>query len=188
MAGFAVRALAVGTTRPGTRTGISALPLFYPSSEHRHKAAFLAKKVLHKAITAIQIFIGRRFRLKLKNTYQVCKFYYEKGKRKIGRILDYMGFLFYRSKTLIRKHIMLAATRLAKRLHEEKEAGRGYFTKHMKAMLSYIGWFDCTDTYDCYKEHIKPYVKVGKLKKIVSKLDRRKNHEAVERGTVLRAA
>ena len=147
-----------------------------------------AKKVLHKAITAIQIFIGRRFRLKLKNTYQVCKFYYEKGKRKIGRILDYMGFLFYRAKTIIRKGIMLSATRLAKHLHKVKEAGRGYFAKHLKAMLSYIGWFDCTDTYDCYQEHIKPYVKVGKLKKIVSKLDRRTNHEAVERRTLCGAA
>lgn len=147
-----------------------------------------AKKVLHKAITAIQIFIGRRFRLKLKNTYQVCKFYYEKGKRKIGRILDYMGFLFYREKTIIRKGIMLSASRLARHLHKAKEIGRGYFAKHLKAMLSYIGWFDCTDTYDCYQEHIKPYVKVGKLKKIVSKLDRRTNHEAVERRTLCGAA
>lgn len=147
-----------------------------------------AKKVLHKAITAIQIFIGRRFRLKLKNTYQVCKFYYEKGERKIGRILDYMGFLFYREKTIIRKGIMLSASRLAKHLHKAKEAGRGYFEKHLKAMLSYIGWFDCTDTYDCYQEHIKPYVKVGKLKNIVSKLDRRTNHEAVERRTLCGAA
>lgn len=146
-----------------------------------------AKKILHKAITEIRIFIGRRFRLKLKRNYQVIRFYYE-GKRIIGRPLDYMGFLFYRSKTLVRKHIMMAATRLAKRLHDEKEAGRGYFTKHMKAMLSYIGWFDCTNTYDCYKEYIKPCVNIGRLKKIVSKLDRRKNHEAVERGTVLRAA
>lgn len=147
-----------------------------------------AKKVLHKAITAIQIFIGRRFRLKLKNTYQVCKFYYEKGKRKIGRILDYMGFLFYREKTIIRKGIMLSDSRLAKHLHKANEVGRGYFAKHLKAMLSYIGWFDCTDTYDCYQEHIKPYVKVGKLKKIVSKLDRRTNHEAVERRTLCGAA
>lgn len=146
-----------------------------------------AKKILHKAIVEIRIFIGRRFRLKLKRNYQVIRFYYE-GKRIIGRPLDYMGFLFYRSKTLIRKHIMLEATRLSKRLHEEKEAGRGYFTRNMKAMLSYMGWFSCTNTCDCYKEYIKPYVNIGRMKKIVSKLDRRKNHEAVERGMVLKAA
>jgi hypothetical protein len=99
----------------------------------------------------------------------------------IGRCLDFMGFKFYRDKTIIRKNIMLAATRLAKRMHKTKEAGRCYFAKHIKAMLSYMGWFGCTDAYDCYLKHIKPYVAIGKLKKIVSKLDRRLNDETVDR-------
>lgn len=144
-----------------------------------------SKKKLHAAIVEIQKFIGRRFRLKLKNNYQVCKFYYEKGKRKIGRILDFMGFQFYREKTLIRKSIMLSATRLARRMQRSREAGRGYFATHIKAMLSYMGWFDCTDTYECYQTYIKPFIlRIGKLKKIVSKLDRRQNHETVDRGTM----
>lgn len=141
------------------------------------------KKKLHRAIVEIQIFIGRRFRLKLKHNYQVCKFCYKKGERTIGRCLDFMGFLFYREKTLIRKNIMLSATRLAKHMHQAKEAGRGYFAKHIKAMLSYMGWFSCTNTYECYRENIKPFVKIGKLK-IVSKLDRRQNHETVDNRTM----
>lgn len=149
-----------------------------------------SKKRLHQAVTAIKQFIGRRFRLKLKHNFQVCKFYFvKKSGAAIGRCLDFMGFQFYREKTLIRKNIMLAATRLAKQMHKAKEAGRGYFAKHLKAMLSYMGWFDCTNTYDCYLEYIKPHVVIGKLKKIVSKLDRRKNHyEAVERRALLNAA
>jgi len=147
-----------------------------------------AKKALHRVIVAIMEFLGRRFRLKLKRTFQVCRFYYEKAGRITGRVLDYMGFLFYRNKTIIRKSIMLSAIRMAKQLYNAKQAGRGYFEKHIKAMLSYIGWFDCTDTYSCYEEHIKPYVRVSKLKKIVSKLDRRANHETVERRTLCRAA
>ena len=144
-----------------------------------------SKKKLQNAIIEIRIFIGRRFRLKLKDNYQVCKFYYEKGKRKIGRVLDFMGFLFYREKTLIRKSIMLSATRLARKMQRSREAGRGYFATHIKAMLSYMGWFDCTDTYECYQTHIKPFIlRIGKLKKIVSKLDRRQNHETVDRGTM----
>lgn len=142
------------------------------------------KKKLHRAIVEIQIFIGRRFRLKLKHNYQVCKFCYKKSKRTIGRCLDFMGFLFYREKTLIRKNIMLSATRLAKHMHQAKEAGRGYFAKHIKAMLSYMGWFSCTNTYECYRENIKPFVKISKLKKIVSKLDRRQNHETVDNRTM----
>ena len=147
-----------------------------------------AKKSLRTAVVKIMMFIGRRFRLKLKRTFQVCRFYYE-GKRKIGRPLDFMGFLFYRNKTILRKSIMIEATRTARKLKAAKEAGRGYFAKHVKAMLSYMGWFDCTNTYDCYLEYIKPLVNIGKLKKIVSKLDRRKNHyEAVERRALPNAA
>ena len=55
-----------------------------------------SKKVLQRAIVEIRKMLGQRFRLKLKHNYQVCKFYYEKGKRKIGRALDFMGFIFYR--------------------------------------------------------------------------------------------
>ena len=149
-----------------------------------------SKKKLHAAIVEIRKFIGRRFRLKLKDNYQVCKFYFEKAGRIIGRPLDFMGFVFFREKTLIRKSIMLSATRLAKKMNRAKEAGRGYFVKHIKAMLSYKGWFDCTDTYDCYLEYIKPFIiRIGRLKKIVSKLDRRKNrNETVGRGTKRKAA
>lgn len=145
-----------------------------------------AKKVLHKAVVEIKKFLGRRFRLKLKNTYQVCRFYYEKGKRKIGRVLDFMGFVFYRDKTIIRKSIMIAATRMAKKLHKSKQEGRGYYAKHIKSMLSYMGWFNCTNTYDCYQKYIKPYANIGKLKKIVSKLDRRSRNETVDRRTMFR--
>lgn len=146
------------------------------------------KKTLHKAIVAIMQMLGQRFRLKLKRTYQVCKFYYQKGKRIIGRPLDFMGFLFYREKTIIRKSIMLSATRLAAKMNRAKEENRGYFQKHIEAMLSYMGWFTCTDTYECYEQRIKPYVNIGRLKKIISKLKRRQNHETVDTGTMFGAA
>lgn len=148
-----------------------------------------AKKKLQATIVSIQIFIGQRYRLRLKGNYQVCRFYYEGKRKKIGRPLDFMGFQFYRNKVILRKSIMIAATRTAKKLARAKAAGRSYYETHVKAMLSYVGWFDCTNTYDCYTEYIKPLVNVGKLKKIVSKLNRRKNHyEAVERRTLQYAA
>lgn len=148
-----------------------------------------SKKWLHEAIIQIMRFIGRRFRLKLKRTHQVCKFYYVGKKGAIGRPLDFMGFLFFRDRTIIRKNIMVKATALARKLCSAKNAGRRYFINHIKAMLSYMGWFSCTDTYDCYRERIKPFVNIGKLKKIVSKLDRRDDYyEAVEKGTLCQAA
>lgn len=147
------------------------------------------KKELHAAIIDVMKILGRRFRLKLKNNYQVFRFdYVKKDGKRIGRPLDFMGFLFFRDKTLIRKRIMIAATKLAKRMNREKEIRKGYFRKHISAMISYIGWFDCTDTYGCYEKHIKPFVNIGRLKKIISKLQRRQNDETVDSGTLLRAA
>lgn len=147
------------------------------------------KKILHRAVIELMKMLGRRFRLKLKSTWQVCKFIYEgkkntiattagKPRRKkiIGRPLDYMGFLFYRNRTIIRKRIMLTATRLASRMHRTKEAGRKYYKRHVSAMLSYIGWFFCTDTYQCYSDRIKPFVKIKNMKRIISKIQRRQNH------------
>ncbi len=149
-----------------------------------------SKKKLHQAITAIRQFIGRRFRLKLKRNYQVCKFdFVKKSGQTIGRPIDFMGFVFFRTRTVIRESIMLSATRLAVKMYKTKEAKRGYFVKHIQAMVSYFGWFSCTDTYGCYEKHIKPFVTFGKLKKIISKLQRRQNkHEGLDTGAMLQPA
>lgn len=149
-----------------------------------------SKKKLHEAIAAIRQFIGRRFRLKLKRNYQVCKFdFVKKSGQTIGRPIDYMGFVFFRTRTVIRESIMLSASRLAVKMYKGREANRGYFVKHIQAMISYGGWFSCTDTYGCYEDRIKPFVNFGKLKKIISKLQRRQNkHERLDKGAMLRAA
>ena len=148
-----------------------------------------SKKKLHQAIVAIRQFLGRRLRLKLKRNYQVCKFdFAKKTGQRIGRVIDFMGFVFFRSRTVIRKSIMLSATRLAKKMNKNKQKLRGYYRKHIEAMISYMGWFSCTDTYHCYEENIKPQVNIGNLKRIESKLQRRLNHESMERREMFRAA
>ena len=140
------------------------------------------KKTLKKVLIEIKKFLGQRFRLKIKKTWQICKFHYEKRKKVIGRPLDFMGFLFYRNRTIIRKKTMLSATRLAKKIHNAKNQNRGIYKKHISGMLSYIGWFTCTDTYDCYLKYIKPLISVRKLKHIISKITRKENeHEAMAR-------
>lgn len=147
------------------------------------------KKVLHSAIVEIRKMLGRRFRLKLKRTAQVCKFYYQGKKRTIGRPLDFMGFVFFREHTIIRKNIMLKATRLAARMKRTADAGKKYYQRHVSAMLSYMGWFTCSDTYGCYLQRIKPFVEIRKLKHIISKIQRRKNHhDRMDQGILLQPA
>lgn len=135
------------------------------------------KKELHKEVEKIKMLLGQRFRLRLKDNYQVSKFIY-KGK---GRCLDYMGFKFYREKTTMRKSIMISAVRLARKLYKAKASGRGYYYLWIYAMISYMGWFSNTDTYACYWHNIKPMVDIGKLKTIISRRDR---HESMEKRTL----
>lgn len=154
-----------------------------------------AKKALHRIIPSVRQELGR-LRLRLKRNYQVCRFDYPTGKTRRtcggkeveirkGRPLDFMGFLFFREKTLIRKSIMLHATRTARKLYRAKEAGRRYYAKSVRAMVSHMGWFLHTDSYNCYEVEIKPYVNIGKLKKIISKLDKEASkNERMEKGVL----
>jgi len=129
-----------------------------------------SKKKLRSVHEAIRISLSR-LRLKLKRTWQIFRFDYNRK----GRPLDFMGFLFFRNRTTIRKSILIKATRTARRLRKAKDAGRRMYEKMVRGMVSRMGWFRCTKTYECYLMHIKPFVNIGKLKKIISKLDRKEN-------------
>lgn len=107
--------------------------------------------------------------LTLKGNWQVFRFDYIKHGKHYGRCLDFMGFKFYRDKTILRKSIMLKACRKAKKISKKDKAT----IYDIRQMLSYIGWIDCTDTYNMYENRIKPYVNIGKCKKRISKYDKR---------------
>lgn len=54
---------------------------------------------------------------------------------------------------------------------------------YMRYMLSYMGLFKHTDTYNYYIDYIKPKINVKKLKRIVSKHSRKENeHDRLEKG------
>lgn len=132
-----------------------------------------AKRRLHELTVKIKQFLGQRFRLKLKRNYQVSLFDY-RGK---GRVIDFMGFLFWRNRVTIRKRILLKATRTARYIARVQKNGRRLFKNKAQAMISYMGWFTPTDSYECYKTRIKPYVSIKRLKQRVSRLDKKENRQ-----------
>lgn len=131
------------------------------------------KKELHLIIDKIQAYLKEELGLKLKETYQVFRFDYidKKDGRRKGRPLDFLGFLFYRDKTILRKSNMLRATRKAKRLGKKSQIN----WHDASSMLSSMGWVKHTDTYDMYLERIKPYINVKKLKRVVGNHQRKVN-------------
>lgn len=148
-----------------------------------------SKKNLHKAIAYIKQWLGRH-RLKLKGDWQVFRFdYTKKSGEKTGRRVSAMGWLFYRNRTVVRKHIMLHVVRASAHIGRLQAAGKKYPESLCRRILSLMGWIKHSDTYLCYLMHIKPNVSIRKLKKIISKIDRRNNKGAgMESGTMCCAA
>lgn len=127
------------------------------------------KKVLHRMRQAIADYLVDELGLELKDNWQVFRFsYIDADGEERGRDLDFMGFRFFRNRTILRKSIMYKATRKARKL-SKKEKPTIYDARQM---LSYLGWIDCTDTYRMYHKWIKPYISFQRLKRKVSQYDK----------------
>lgn len=146
------------------------------------------KRKLHQLRQKVGDYLNIEMHQKLKYNWQVFRFEHPVGKKvkgekqkTKGRAVDFMGFVFHYNRTTLRKTILYRSRRKAHRL-EKKEKVTWY---DASAMLSYMGWYDDTDTYDYFREYIKPCVDVKKLKKIVSKHSRKeqKQHDKLVQST-----
>lgn len=131
------------------------------------------KRALHRMREKIGRYLRDVLGLEMKGNWQVYLFDYQKGGGRVGRDLDYMGFRIYREHTALRRSIMLKCTRKARRVRK-KVMRTGRKTVHdSRQMLSYLGWIDATDTYDMYRERVKPFVSFRQMKRQVGRYDRR---------------
>lgn len=85
--------------------------------------------------------------------------------KEYGRALDFMGFIFRRTRTTIRKALFYRITRKARRLSKKEKVN----WHDACSMISSMGYFKYTNTYNMYLEWIKPYINIKTLKKKVSK-------------------
>lgn len=103
--------------------------------------------------------------LKLKPNYQVWKVH--------SRPIDFVGYRFYKEKTLLRKKIFF---RLCRRVRNVRRAG--YITvRQAQGILSLLGWLYHISGWKFYKEKIYPYAPKWKLKNIVSNHAKKINSE-----------
>lgn len=144
-----------------------------------------SKKKLHKMHKAIEVYLNENLELEIKDDWQAFRFEYpvikdgkslldENGKQVTkGRMLDFMGFQFHHDRTTIRKSNIESARRKAN--HIAKQDKISWY--NASVMLSYMGLFKHTDTYNYYTEYIKPKINIKKLKRIVSKHSRKENEK-----------
>lgn len=121
------------------------------------------KKELHKLLKKINIYL-ESLNLKLKGNWQIFRFDYNYRGKYGGRCIDFMGYKFYRNRTILRKSIMLKASRKALKI--DKKANVTWYDAAQ--MLSYCGYFKHTDTYECFQKYLKPHINVRRLKHKVS--------------------
>lgn len=118
------------------------------------------KKKLHKARIAISDYL-ESIHLKLKGNWQVFKI----NKRDI----DFLGFRFFRHKTILRKRNALRIRRRFKKIGKKKNLSY----KDACAVISYWGWIKRSNSYGFYNKHVKPFISIGLARGVVSLHDRK---------------
>lgn len=129
------------------------------------------KKKLHKLKKDLDECLAS-FGLSIKGNWQVFRFDYidKEGNRK-GQDLDFMGFRFFRDKTIIRKKIMMKIARKSKKMHKKR-----FVTIHeCRQLLSYFGWIRHTDSINFLVNTILPNFSIKYCKHVVSEYDKKMN-------------
>lgn len=142
------------------------------------------KKTLRNLFVDIKKTLGT-LHLTVKSNWQICRMQYvDKQWKSRGRMLDFMGFVFARGFTILRKTIMLSISRKAKRISLKEN----WSMKDAQSLLSYKGWIKHADVHNFYVDRVKPYVDFYNLRKFVSRSDRRNRRDELEKRMLCIAA
>jgi hypothetical protein len=113
------------------------------------------KKKLHLARKMISEYLNS-IDLQLKGNWQVSKVN--------DRDIDFLGFRFFRDKTILRKRNALRIRRRIRKIGKKKELS----LKDACAVISYWGWIKRSNSFNFYNKYVKPTISVGRAKKAVS--------------------
>lgn len=139
------------------------------------------KKELHKIREKISNYLKSNLNLRLKSNWQVFPISYtsKKDKKEHGRPLDFLGFLLYHDKTIIRKHDLLALTRKATKV--SKKSIQRATENDCLSILSRMGTLKHTNTYKMANKYIYSKLSINDLKKKVSILKRRELGQVIDK-------
>lgn len=139
---------------------------FHPKAYTRYVDDIVVFDNSKKRLRIIRRYLEGLFIMKslvMKGNYRIVKF-------NDRNFLDFMGYRFYLNRVTLRKSIMIRISRKAKTL--TKKPLNIYYAR---SMASSIGPLKDTNTYNMYKDRIKPFVNFGKIKHYISEFDRRAN-------------
>ncbi len=129
------------------------------------------KKELHAMVLEIEWYLREELHLKLKGDWQIFRFegYNRKAGKVTGRAINCLGFVVHNNRITLRKTILKRARAKANRIYRQKRCRR----IDAAAVISYLGYFDHSDTYGYYLRYIKPKVSVQYCKRRIAALARK---------------
>ena len=80
------------------------------------------------------------------------------------RAIDFLGFRFFRNKTILRKRNALRIRRRTRRISQKRELS----LKDALAVISYWGWIKRSDSYRFYTRYMKRKISLRQAKGVVS--------------------
>lgn len=129
------------------------------------------KRNLRKCFEHIKIYLGN-IKLMVKNNYHLY--------RAIKEPISFLGFIFTGTQVRLRKNIAKNILRVTKRIKKSIKRKQPIWIKDARTLLSYMGWIKHSDGYLFYLQNIQPFLIIKKLKRIISKQERRKNYDKVD--------
>lgn len=140
------------------------------------------KRAVKNMLVILTRYLKDNLNLRVKENYKIIKvsafddgFEYDrhthtKHRKRKGDAIHFVGFVFRRRQTTLRKSILKKIRRKALKIEK-----KGLTIRLARQFLSYYGWLKYTDTRGYYKRHIKPHVSIEAVRKYVSCYDRRKS-------------
>ena len=134
------------------------------------------KKALHAIVREVSRYLREELHMEIKGDWQVYRFegLNRKAGKVTGRAINCLGFVIHNNRVGLRKSILKRIRGKALRMHRKRRCRR----IDAAAILSYLGYFKHTDTYNYYKRHIKPNVSVQYCKRRISALAKKSTKKA----------
>lgn len=127
------------------------------------------KKKLHKMRQAISEYL-KPYGLCLKDDWQVFKYGVKvktrKGGERISRVLDFCGYRFYRTHTLLRKTIAKRFRRQLNRIVKRMPVKPTVY--QCRRVMSYLSWTKHGNCYNFYQKNLQSRIDIKLLKGVIS--------------------
>lgn len=124
------------------------------------------KRRLRRCFEEIKKLLGKS-RLVVKDNYHLYR---------TKESLSFLGFVFTEQQIRLRKNIARTILKATRRIRKSVHI----WIKDARSLLSLMGWIKHSNSYLFYFNNIKPYISIKKLKRIVSKIERRNRNDKLD--------